>query len=355
MTGGTGMVGSHAAAALARAGHRLRLLARTPARVGPILTTLGVRDPEIVPGDITDRAAVAKALEGCDAVLHAAALLTFDRRRVDDMLHSNIEGTRNVLEQAHERALDPIVMVSSTQALWMPGVGELTAALPVATPRDPYGRSKAAAERIARDLQARGAPVVTLYPGAVWGPHNPTLGDQITTIFAMVKSGYFLSVEGGIPIVDVRDVAQAISRAMEPRRGPRRYMLAGHYRSHDELRELISRLRGKRLLKAPVPSGLLRWVGRVCDVLREHFGFDPGAVSGEAMLIATSCLRGDSSHTLAELGLALRPLEETVEAQMLWMYRHDHLSAHHVGALAQPVSSARSAAGSGGAASSAES
>jgi len=329
------MVGSHATAALVDAGHRVRLLARTPARVGPILAALGVRDPEIVPGDVADRAAVARALDGCDAVVHAAALLTFDRTRLDDMLHTNIEGTRNVLEQAHERSLDPIVMISSTQALWMPGIGELTAETPVATPQDPYGRSKAAAEHIARDLQAQGAPIVTFYPGAVWGPHNPTLGDQITTIFSMVQSGYFLSVAGGIPIVDVRDVAQAIGRAMEPGRGPRRFMLAGHYRSHDELRALISQLRGKRLLKAPVPAWLLRSVGRACDLLRGRLGFDPGAVSREAMLVATSCLRGDSSRTLAELDLSLRPVEETIAAQMLWMYHHDHLNARHVGALAQ--------------------
>jgi nucleoside-diphosphate-sugar epimerase len=335
VTGGTGMVGSHTAAALVQAGHSVRFLARTPARVAPILEALGVRDFDVVAGDVTDRAAVAKALEGCDALLHAAALLTFDRARIDDMLHTNIEGTRNLLELAHERSLDPIVMVSSTQAVWMPGVGELTAELPIATPHDPYSRSKAAAERIARDLQAKGAPVVTLYPSAVWGPDNPTLGDQITTIFAMVRGGYFLSVEGGIPIVDVRDVAQAIRRTMEPGRGPRRYMLAGHYRSHDELRELISRIRGKPLLKAPIPAGLLRWVGRLCDVLRDRFGFDPGAISGEAMLLATSAVRGDSSRTLAELGLELRPLEETIEAQMRWMYEHGHLSARHVGTLAE--------------------
>ena len=121
---------------------------------------------------------------------------------------------------------------------------------------------------------------------------------------------------------------------MQPGRGPRRYMLAGHYRSHDELRELIGRVRGKRLVRARIPGGLLRFVGRVCDVLRERFGFDPGAMSGEAMLIATSAMRGDSSHTLADLGFELRPLEETIAAQMLCMYQRGHLEARHIGVLA---------------------
>jgi nucleoside-diphosphate-sugar epimerase len=335
VTGGTGMVGSHTAAALVRAGHAVRFLARKPARVGPIVAPLGVREPEVVAGDVTDRAAVERALQGCDAVVHAAALLTFDAARVDDMLETNIEGTRNVLELAAERSLDPIVQLSSTQALWEPGVEVLTSDLPVATPSDPYSRSKAGAEQIARDLQAKGAPITTFYPSACWGPDNPTVGDQIMTIFAMVEWSYFLSVPGGIPIVDVRDVAEAVVRAMEPGRGPRRYMMSGHFRSHDELREIISAIRGRALWRAPCPAGLLRWTGRACDVLREYTGFDAGAISAEGMLLATSELRGDSTQTLDELGLELRPIEETIESQMRWMYENGYLSARAAGALAE--------------------
>jgi len=334
ITGGTGMIGSHAAAALAREGHSLRFLARTAARVGPIVEPLGVRDYEIVEGDVTDRKAVDLALEGCDAVLHSAGLVTFDLDKIADMVRTNVDGTRNVLEQAHERGLDPIVLVSSTQAVWMPGNGVLHSDLPVAAPHDAYSQTKAEGERIARELQAAGAPVVTLYPSAVWGPDNPAIGHDILTIFAMVKGGYYLSVRGGIPIVDTRDVALAIARTMAPGRGPRRYMLAGHYSSHDQMREMISHLRGRKLLRAPIPPWLLRWTGRMCDVLRDRFGFDAGAISGEAMLIATSELQGDSSRALEELGITFRPVEETIEAQMRWMYEHGHLTARNVGALA---------------------
>jgi nucleoside-diphosphate-sugar epimerase len=329
------MVGSHATAALVRAGHRVRLLARTPERVAPVLEPLGIREPEVAAGDVTDPEAVARALDGCDAVLHTAALLSFDPAKAPEMRHTNIEGTRNVLTLAHEQQLDPIVLVSSTQAVWMPGIEEVHADLPVATPHEPYSHTKAEAERIARDLQERGAPVVTIYPGAVWGPDNPTLGGQITTIFAMVKAGYFLSVEGGIPIVDARDVGLAIACTMEPGRGPRRYMFAGHFTTHDELRELISKLRGKKLLRAPISAGLLRRIGEVCDVLRGRFGFDTGAVSAEAMAIGTSSLRGDSSHALGELDIELRPLEDTITAQMRWMYEHGHLRARDLGTLAE--------------------
>jgi uncharacterized protein YbjT (DUF2867 family) len=70
VTGGTGYVGSHAIAALARDGHGIRVLARSPERVPAVLAPLGVDHVETVTGDVMDAVAVERALEGADAVLH---------------------------------------------------------------------------------------------------------------------------------------------------------------------------------------------------------------------------------------------------------------------------------------------
>ena len=117
VTGSTGMVGAHTAAALHRAGHELRLLVRDPGRIPRALDPLRVPVPEHVTGDVTDAAAVERALGGCDAVVHAAALLSFDHRRDAEMQRTNVEGTRLVLGTAARLALDPIVYASSLAAL----------------------------------------------------------------------------------------------------------------------------------------------------------------------------------------------------------------------------------------------
>src|SRR5215467_8118939 len=65
VTGGTGFVGSHSIAALVRAGHRVRVLARSPERVSAALGPLGVGEVESASGDVTDPEAVEHALEGC--------------------------------------------------------------------------------------------------------------------------------------------------------------------------------------------------------------------------------------------------------------------------------------------------
>jgi len=80
VTGGTGFVGSHTIAALVRNGHEVKLLVRAPERIVPALELLGVKECPYVVGDVTDSEAVERAMEGCDAVVHAASVYSLDPR-----------------------------------------------------------------------------------------------------------------------------------------------------------------------------------------------------------------------------------------------------------------------------------
>src|SRR4029453_19500084 len=80
ITGGTGFVGSHTVAAVVRAGHDVRLLVRRPKRVDPALAPFGLQAADIVTGDVLDAGSVEVAVDGCDAVIHAAPLYSIDPR-----------------------------------------------------------------------------------------------------------------------------------------------------------------------------------------------------------------------------------------------------------------------------------
>jgi uncharacterized protein YbjT (DUF2867 family) len=162
VTGGTGFVGSHAVAALVRDGHDVRLLVR---RLG----TPAVAD--MVVGDVLDEGAVSRALDGCQAVVHTAGIFSLDARRAEEMRRTNTRATELVLNGAAERGLDPIVHVSTTVALTR--YGGTSPDLPLGDIDLPYTQSKIASERVARRLQDAGTPVVTIYPGAVYGPRRP--------------------------------------------------------------------------------------------------------------------------------------------------------------------------------------
>src|SRR5262245_13089179 len=257
----TGLVGCHATAALLRAGHAVRVLARRPERVAPALRPVGASDVEVVAGDVTDVGSVRRALDGCEAVVHAAALYSLDAARARELWRTNARGSELVLRQAVERELDPVIHVSSLAALLPSREPVLTADSPVARPPGAYGRSKARAERVARELQAAGAPVVTLYPGAIWAPDDPTVGDGVEAVLEFVRGGFVPVGAGGTPLVDARDLATAIATLVVPGRGPRRFMAGGHWVPHEELARLLEGLTGRPFVRLRLPSALVRLLG----------------------------------------------------------------------------------------------
>lgn len=223
VTGGTGFVGGWTAKAIADAGHSVRFLVRNPARLKTSVAKLGVDVSDFAVADISDRDSVREALNGCDAVVHSAALVATDPRETSRMLSTNMAGAQNVLGQAVELGMDPIVHVSSFTALFRPNLATLSADLPVAGGTDGYGQSKAQIEIYARGLQDAGAPVNITYPGMLLGP---PVGDQFGEAGEGVRSALWMHVIPGRGaawlIVDVRDVAALHAALLESGRGPRR-------------------------------------------------------------------------------------------------------------------------------------
>ncbi len=90
VTGGTGFVGGWTAKAIADAGHSVRFLVRNPARLKTSVAKLGVDVSDFAVADISDRDSVREALNGCDAVVHSAALVATDPRETSRMLSTNM-------------------------------------------------------------------------------------------------------------------------------------------------------------------------------------------------------------------------------------------------------------------------
>lgn len=334
VTGGTGFVGSHTVAALVEAGHSVRLLVRAPARIETGLAPLGVTDVDHVVGDVTDAASVAEALHGCEAVVHAASVVSLHVRDADRILETNRVSAEIVLGQAVDRGLDPVIHVSSIAALRSGGVDDpVVADSPLTDATGTYARSKAAAERVARDLQAKGAPVVTVYPTMVLGPHDPNLGEG-TNAWRNILRGVIPALPpGGTHIIDVRDVAAAHLAMLVPGLGPRRFVTAGHHVTTQQAVADLGRATGRRLRVRTIPAGLVHAGGAVADALqralpvRLPFGY-------EAATTLTRDTRCDDAATWAALGFSPRPLSETITDTVRWMADQGLISAAQAGKLA---------------------
>lgn len=312
LTGGTGFVGAWTAKAVAQAGHQVRFLVRDPARLKTSAAQIGVDTGDYAVGDIADADSTAAAMDGCDAAIHSAAMVSIDPRQADTMLRTNLDGAHNVLGMAADRGLDPIVHVSSFTALFNPDCSVLHAGLPVVGGTDGYGKSKAEVEKYARGLQDAGAPVSITYPGMVLGP---PAGNQ----FGEAAEGVQAAVQmRGVPgrgaawmVVDVRDLAALHAALLEPGKGPRRYMAGGKRVAIADLASMIGTAANRSLRVYPVPDTLLRNIGRVIDVVGPYLPFD-APVTGAAMQYYTQMPSSDDSPSEVELGITYRDPQETL-------------------------------------------
>jgi nucleoside-diphosphate-sugar epimerase len=329
VTGATGFVGSHAVRLLLDAGHDVRLLARTPAKVTAALPDCHDRLDAVVEGDMAQPDVVRAALASCDGVVHAAASVLAGPGAYE----TNVAGVRHVVGTAAEMGLDPIVYLSRVSAMFPPRGPALTLDDPLGDPESSYGRSKVAGELVARELQARGAPVAIVYPSGVCGPEDPAFGEGSKGLRDRLRYGWILT-SGGMASVDVRDLASIITKAAAPGRGPRRYMAGGHFLTWAEEADLCEMLTARRVRRWRASPRLVRSAGRVVDVLRRLVpGFDY-PLTHEAALYVTLQVPCDSRAMQDELGVAFRPVAETLTDAIRWMHAAGHLDARYAGSLA---------------------
>jgi dihydroflavonol-4-reductase len=333
VTGGTGFTGSHSVRALLAAGHEVRLLVRDEAKMRRIYAPQGLEIRDFLVGDMTDASAVEKALAGCDGVVHSAALVNLRRSAARSLEETNARGVELVVGGAVRRGLPSIVYVSSLSIFFVPGGPPVAPDLPIAPGTTAYARSKVAAEKAVRRLQAEGAPIRVSYPAGIIGPDDPGMSDANHAVYTFLRD-LGVDTSGFFQVVDVRDVAALHVKLLELPSGPHRYAAAGDPLRWREVYDLIDRLTGLRLRRVAVPGAVMRAAGSVGDAVKRVFEFN-FPLTRDSMEFATRWPGADASRTTRELGLAFRSAEASYRDTLRWMHRAGHLSARQVGRLAE--------------------
>ncbi|XVS62285.1 SDR family NAD(P)-dependent oxidoreductase [Actinosynnema sp. CA-299493] len=322
VTGGTGFVGSHTVAELVRAGHRVRLLVRDASAVEAATRPLEVPPDavDVVVGDVTDERSVDAAVRGADAVVHAASVYSFDRRRRAEMLRTNAHGTEVVLSAARRAGAGRVVHVSSIAALFTPGVRVIHEQSPVGTTREPYAATKAASEAIARRHQDEGAPVVISYPPALLGPYDPKFGDQIDRLRNTVRGLMPMWPAGGLQIGDVRDTAALHVAMLSPDAtapdSVGRHFGPGHYLDMREYLAGVREATGRALPAVFLPPAMMTPVGRFVDLVQPLW---PWHIPAEYGAIATVGAAVRVDPAASTLDLKPRPFADTVTDAVRWL------------------------------------
>jgi len=186
VTGASGFLGGHVAELLSRRGDHVRALVRKTSNRRHLE---GLANVELFDGSVEQVDRVRDAVDGVDAIVHAAGLIK--ARNTDEFFAINVGGTANLVEAARGRPLKRFVFVSSLEACGPSADGDPVPA-DQENPVTAYGRSKLAAEKVV--LSAKDdVPVVILRPGAIYGPRD----GEIFEAFKAIKRGLLPLVAGG--------------------------------------------------------------------------------------------------------------------------------------------------------------
>ena len=332
VTGGTGFAGSHTVRALVAAGHQVQLLVRDADKVRRVFEPHGFVPADLVVGDMADADAVEKALDGCDGVVHAAALVDLRRAAARRVEETNWRGIELVVGGAARRRLSSIVHVSSLGVFFVPGGPPLTPELPIAPGTTAYARSKARAEVYVRRLQEQGSPIRISYPAAILGPDDPGMSAVNDGLRAWLRHAG-LNTSSGLQCVDVRDLATLHVRLLELPPGAHRYAAAAEMLSYPEIFALLDDLTGHHVRRFAVPGWLLRAAGSVGDVVKRVYDFD-FPLTRDSMEFMTRWPGANAERTTRELGLNFRDVADTYRDTLVWMHSAGHLTAAQVGRLA---------------------
>jgi dihydroflavonol-4-reductase len=272
LTGASGYTGGRLLGALLARGESVSALVR-PGSARPDLASSSVR---LVEGDLADAGALARLVDGSEAVVHVAAVYRTAGHPDDYYRDVNVGGTERLLLAAAGAGVRRFVHTSTVGVhghVENPPADETAPFLP----GDIYQETKAEAERLALSYhRERGVPVAVVRPGAIYGPGET----RLRKLFRAIARGRYAVVGSGRPFyhpVYIDDLVQGFLLALDrPEAVGEAFIVAGpRYVSQSELAALVARATGGRVLPFRVPAWPLQWAGDVCEALCVPLGIEP--------------------------------------------------------------------------------
>lgn len=320
LTGASGFIGGHVLDELLEQGYAVRALVRRPGSLAP---RPWLRE---VGGDVTRSGELVGAMRGCRLLVHCAAAYSFAPAQRSRIHATNVAGTAGILEAGRLAGVERAVVTSSSAT-----VGPARRGRPASEDDhadvhrgSAYHASKIAAERVA--LAAR-LPALLILPTAPVGARDWKPTPTGAALLTFLRGRVLASIDGGLNIVAVEDVARAHVAALEQGEVRRRYLVAGENLSFDQL---WTRLAGVSSRKAPrmrMPHGAALLAGLVdearCRVMR---GAQP-VVPLEGVRMSRHRMWVASRRAQDELGVSTSSVDAALESAVRWYRDNRYIAA----------------------------
>jgi dihydroflavonol-4-reductase len=282
---------------------------------------------EVAIGDLRDPDSVARAMDCVRYVIHAAADYRLWTREPEEMVRTNVEGTRAIADAALRAGVERLVYTSSVATL-RPGDDHPSDETCQLTPEQaigPYKRSKVLAERVIQELvDARGLPAVIVSPSTPIGPRDikPTPTGRI--ILEAARGHMPAFVDTGLNFAHVDDVAQGHLMALRHGRIGERYILGGQNVTLAAMLGEVARQVRRSPPRVRLPYGAAFAAAVVSELIAGVTGREPLATR-DGVRMSRHHMFFDDTKARRELGYTSRPYEEGIADALAWFRQEGYL------------------------------
>jgi dihydroflavonol-4-reductase len=323
VTGATGHIGNVLVRRLIEQGRQVRAL------VWRGEDTSSLQDVEIekMEGDVLDPASLAPAFRGVDTVFHLAGVISIMPGRNPFVWKVNVEGTRNILAEAHRANVRRLVYTSSIHAIKRAPLGvemDETLGFDANNPYGEYDRSKAAASLEVLKAAQEGLDAVIVCPTGVIGPYDFRGSEMGEVIRGAAEARPMFYVEGAYDFVDVRDVVNGLIAAAELGRRGESYILGGNKISVRYLLETVREVTGRTFARIKIPFSLAELAAKFTPWYYLRTRIKPRFTPYSLEVLQSNSV---ISHAKAmkELGYKVRPAIETIADTVRWFFENRKL------------------------------
>ncbi len=317
VTGANGHLGANIVRSLLQRGHGVVPFIRRTSN----LQGLEGLDLTYRYGDMLDLDSLKAAAEGCEVIIHTAAVYRFWVTDPADLVQETLEGTRNVFEAAKTAGVKRIIYTSTTFA-----VGASTDPDILYSPNDwngepllPYAKAKVKAEKLAWQLaEETGISLIVFCPDGIMGPFDYS----ITQSMALLKGwldGTVVTSLGGASFVDVRDVAEVHAQAVTKGELGQRYIIAGERLSMKDWGEIVTRLTGIKPKHIGAGRRASWLMGGLMELKAKLTGSQPTLTRAMALEFVDRYHYYDCTKTEQAFDFAPRQGEEVIADAIRWL------------------------------------
>ncbi|MEA2439519.1 MAG: hypothetical protein QOH76_943 [Thermoleophilaceae bacterium] len=275
ITGGTGFIGERLVRRLRERGDDVVALVRSREK-GSKLEELGAT---LVEGDLSSSDAIRAGIEGSDSVFHAAAVykVGIPKKEHEAMYDANVRGTERVLDAAFQAGVGRIVYVSTINVFGNTRgeVVEEGYERPGNDFLSYYDETKYLSHQVAKERIDKGAPIVIVQPGGVYGPGDHS---ELGNVIDQTRSGKLKALPFGglgMNLVYVDDVAEGLLLAHDKGAVGESYVLGGEIATMRDLVEKTAAIAGRKPPKRDLPSGVIKLAAPAGPVVGKIMGFPP--------------------------------------------------------------------------------